>query len=452
MYAIIIGCGDVGTELALNLLEKKHRVVLIDKDIKRVEQLSQQLDALIIHGNGANIQLLQKAKINSAKILIAVTESDETNIIACMIAKTFNVPIAVARVRNPDSAGSIDIDTRGLTQKQVGIDLIISPERAVSQEIAKMIHFPESEEVEYFAKGHVKLAKVTVPENTEFTGKTLRNLPLAEGCSVVGIIPQNGDLMLPASDVIIEAGDTIYLMGSINAMREVSRFLYPEKNRISRVVILGGDMIGYYLATGLEQTRHHSFITKIIEKDHSRSEELNRILSKSIVVQGDGTDLSYYNEEEISEADVLVAVTGDDRTNIIASIIGQKLGVGKVISEVRSIKYIPIYNTVGVMTTVNPHLITASQILRFTYTEDVVSFSLLRGRAEVMERVLRRENKVVGKNVRDAKFPKELIVGAILRDEKVIIPGPDTVLREEDHLVIFSKPGVCTHLDRCFLD
>ncbi len=451
MYAIIIGGGDVGTELALNLLVKKHKIVIVDKDIKRVEELAQQLDALIIHGNGANINLLQKAKIKSAKILIAVTENDETNIIACMIAKTFNVPFTVARVRNPESAGAIDIDTRGLTQKQVGIDLIISPEKAVSQEIAKMIHFPESEEVEHFAKGHVKLAKVQVTEHTEFVGRKVKDLSLPEGCGLVGHIPQNEELMLPDAGRRIQPGDSIYLMGSIRGMREVSRRLYREETRVNRVVILGGGMIGYSLASELEKTRQHSFILKIIEKDVERSNELNRILGKTIVLQGDGTELSYYNEEELSETDVLVAVTGDDRTNIVASILGQKLGVPKVISEVRSIRYNPIYKAAGVINTINPHLITASQIIRFTYAEDVVSFSLLRSPGEVMERVLRSESKIIGKTISGAHFPRGMIVGVILREEKVFIPNLNTVLQPDDHLVIFSKPDVCTSLDRCFI-
>ena len=452
MYAIIVGGGDVGTELALNLLEKKHNVVVVDKDAGRVKDLAQKLDALIIHGNGANLDLLLKAKIKSAKMLIAVTESDETNIISCMIAKTFDVPITVARVRNPESAGSIDIDTRGLTQRQVGIDHIISPEKVVSQEMAKMIHFPESEEVEHFAKGYVKLVIAKVPENAEFAGKRVGRLPLPEGCAVVGIRQQRGELLLPAEETIIEAGDFIYLLGGIKAMREAGRVLYPEKTRINRVVILGGGMTGYYLASALEQTRQHSFFTKVIEKDYKQADELNRMLGKTIIIQGDGRDLSYFNEEELSEADVLVAVTGDDRTNIIAAIMGQKLGVRKIISEVRSIEYSPIYKVAGVDNTINPHLITASQILRFTHTEDVVSFSLLRGRAEVMERVLSKESKVVGKRISEANLPKGLIVGAILRDEKVFIPKPDSLLKEMDHLVIFSKPDVCSRLDRCFAE
>ncbi|WP_028574279.1 Trk system potassium transporter TrkA [Desulfonatronovibrio hydrogenovorans] len=451
MHIIIIGGGDVGRELAQNLSLKHQSIVVVDKNPEKVKSLSQDLDLLVIKGNGANLDILQKAKIKSADMLIAVTESDEVNIIACMIAKTFKVRHTVARVRNPESAGSIDVDTGGLSQAQVGIDMIISPEKTVAQEIAKIIHFPDAVELEYYAGGKVMLMAVNVAEKTEITNQPLQNLTLPRGCIVVGIKKPDGDFILPGGKDRISAGDKVYLIGSAEVMREASWFLHRRETRVNRVIILGGGMIGYYLAAILEGHKQHSFICKILEKDEDRVDHLNRTLSKTIVLQGDGTDLSYFNEEEIAEADVLVAATGDDRTNMVASVMGLKLGVHKVISEVTRVGYASTYNAVGITETINPHLITASRILKFTRWEEVLTLSLLKDEAaEIMELVLPDKAEVVGKKIAETGFPKGLLIGTIVRNQEVVIPSGDTRLEAGDHLIIFAMPNVCSGLDRFF--
>ncbi|WP_291321294.1 Trk system potassium transporter TrkA [Desulfonatronospira sp.] len=449
MHIIIIGGGGVGRELAQNLFHKRQSIVVIENNKEIAEKLGQDLDLSVINGNGANLDILHKAKIKSADMLIAVTGADEVNIIASMIAKKLGVHFTVARVRNPERAGSIDVDTRGLVHKEIGIDMIISPEKAVAQEISKMIHFPEAVEVEHFAKGRVMMVSTTVTQEARITNTTLQELDLPRGCIVVGIKRSNGDFVLPGGRDKIQVGDKVYLIGKAEVMRKASSLLHHESSRVDRVIILGGGIIGFYLASILESDQQRSFIVKIIEQDPDRVEELNRKLSRTIVLQGDGTELSYYNEEEISEADILVAATENDRTNIVASMMGQKLGVHKVISELTRIGYASIYDTLGILETVNPHLITASQILRFTRREDVASLCLLKEEAaEVMEVVLPETACVVGQKISQAGFPKGLLIGTIVRGDEIIIPDGNTVLKADDHLVIFTI--VCFNLDRFF--
>ncbi|EEG77179.1 Trk system potassium transporter TrkA [Dethiobacter alkaliphilus] len=383
-------------------------------------------------------------------MVIAVTETDETNIIACMIAKTFNVPITVARVRNPDSAGDVDIDTRGLTQKQVGIDIIISPEKAVAQEISKMIHFPDAENIEYFAQGKVKMVGVTIRDEADITRTAVKDLPLPKECSILGIKRQNGDLVLPKGNEKINTGDKVYLVGSIAAMREASRLLYHRTTQIKKVLILGGGMIGYYLASILEENKKDSFMTKLIEKSPDRCEELNRTLTKTLIIQGDGTEMSYYNREELNEADVAVIVTGDDRINIVAAIIAQKMQIPKVITEVTNIGYNSVYKDVDITGTITPHSITAAQILRYTHKEDVVTLSLLESGAEVTELLLSDSASVTGKTIGQAKLPEGIRIGVIVRDEQILVPQKDTILQPDDRLVVISTEKVCTKQDKFF--
>ena len=451
MHIVIVGGGDVGQELAKNLHARGHEVILMDKDAQKVERLSEELDFLVIKGSGASLDMLHKAKIKSAHMLIAVTESDEVNIIACMIAKTLGALYTVARVRDPESAGDIDVDAHGLTREQVGIDTIISPEKAVAQEIAKMIQFPGAVEIEYFAKGLAMMIGVYVTEKTQVAGQSIEKLPLPKGCMIVGIRRPEGEFFLPGSKDVIKAGDKVYLTGRSAVMAEASLLLHREKTRVKRVIILGGGMIGYNLATILESNRKTSFITKIIEKSEERCEMLYRNLSRTTVVQGDETEISYFNEEEIAEADILVAVTGDDRTNIVASVMGRRLGAKIIISEVTRIMYKHIYDTVGITQIVNPHKITAAQILRYTHKEEVISLSLLKDEvAEAEELVLMESSGVVGRKIAEANLPRGLIVGAIVRDSEVIIPNGETVFQPRDHLVIFAMPKVCAELE-CFL-
>ena len=451
MHIVIIGGGDVGRELALNLSHKHQSIVVVDKNPETVKRLGEELDISAIKGNGANLDVLEKAKIKSAEILIAVTENDEVNIIACMIAKTFGVKHTVARVRNPESAGSIDVDTRGITQTQVGIDMIISPERAVAQEVAKMIHFPDAVELEYYADGKVMLVAINVSGEAEITNQPLNKLPLPKGCIVVGIKRPDGEFTLPGGKHKIRGGDRVYLIGKTEVMRKASWFLQRKETRVNRVIILGGGMIGSSLAAIIEKSRQNSFISKIIEKDEGRVDELNRELSKTIVLEGDGTDLSYFNEEEIAEADVLVCAAGDDRTNMVAALMGLKLGVKKVIAEVTRIRYAPVYETLGVMETINPHLITATRILKFTRWKEVINLSLLKDElAEIMELVLPDSAEVAGKKITDAGFPEGLLVGTIIRGTEIIIRDGDTRLEPNDRLIILAMPEVCSGLDRFF--
>ncbi len=449
MHIVIVGGGRVGKELAANLHQKQHSVVVVEKDPERAKDLEKNLDILIINEDGANMATLEKARIRSADIFIAVTQIDELNLMACMMADRAKVPTTIARVRNPESHSNI-ADT-GFSKEEVGVDYIINPERAVALEISKMIHYPDALEIEYFAKGKVMMVSTTVSEKAEITAYNLQEMPLPKGCIIVGIKRVDGRFIVPSGKDTVKAGDTVYLIGNVKVMRKASWLLHHEETKVRKVVILGGGTIGYTLASILENNSGQNFQIKLIEKDEKRCGELKRSLAKTAVLQGDSSELSYFNREEIAEADVLVTATEDDRTNIIAAVMGKNLGTRIIISEVANNAYSYVYETAGIEKHVNPYLITAYQILRFTRKGDVISLSHLKEEfAEVMELVIPESCRVAGKNVAEARFPKGMLIGTIVRDDDVIVPHGDTILKPGDDLIIFTLTNISHKLDAFF--
>lgn len=448
MHIIIIGGGGVGYELARSLSEKNQDVIVIEKDPEKAYRINERLDAMVIEGNGANAAILEKAGAGEADIVAAVTEIDEVNIIACMVAKRLGAKITVARVRGEEYFEK----PLTLLHEQMGLDFVINPEKLAAQEIVEMIHFPDAGDVEYFAQGKVMMLGIIVEQEAGITNRTLKELPLPPGCIIVGINRPGGEFLVPGGRDMIKPGDKIYMQGKPQVLREVSWMLHHERLHVQRVTILGGGRTGFRLASLLENNgMNRKFSVKLVEKDPHRCEKLSRNLSHTLILQGDATDLSFFKGEEIEEADVLVAATGDDRTNILASLLGKQLGVKKIISEITDLEYIPIFQTLGIDSTVNSRLIAASQILRFTRKEDVVALSILQDEnAEMLELILPETARAVGKKICKLNLPRGILIGALVRDDEVIIPHGDTVLLAHDRLVIFTLPAISAHLDRFF--
>lgn len=447
MHIIIVGGGGVGYELARNLSEKAQDVFVIEKNEVKARRFTEALDVMVIEGNGASAAVLEQANIKNADMMIAVTEVDEVNIIACMLAKQYDVPITVCRIRNSGYAE----DESVLTPKQLGIDIVINPERVAATEISKMLHFPDVAEVEYFDRGKVMMLGVVVGSEAGITGVPLRSLPLHEDAIIVGISDPKGKFIVPGGDDVVNPGNKIYLLGNSRTLKDVSSLLHHEKTLVSNVTILGGGLIGRQLARLLERSKQ-SFTVKLIEKNVDRCEELCQDLSKTLIIQGDATEIAMLKEEDTDVADAVIAATGDDRNNIVTALLARQFGVRKIICEVMKPQYVPVYSALGIDSVINPRLLAAAQILRLIRKEDVIAFSILQDeKAEVIEIILPPSARVAHKTVVEARFPRGMLIGSIVRnDEEVIIPNGNTVLLPEDHLVIFSVPKVSVKLDRYF--
>ncbi len=449
MHVVIVGGGRVGRELAANLSDKQQTVVIVEKDPGIAEKLKQKLDVMVVNDDGANMATLEKAGIRNAGICIAVTQIDELNLMVCMMADRAGVPTTIARVRNPESHTNI-ADT-GFSKDEIGVDYVINPERELALEISKRIHYPDASEIEYFAGGKVMMVATTVTEDAEMIGYNLKKMPLPQGCIIVGIKRSDEAFMVPSGDDTVKVGDKVYLVGNAKIMRKASWLLHHKETIVKKVLILGGDTVGFTLASILENNPERKFKVKLVEQDEQRCEELNRKLTKTMVLQGHSNELAYFNQEEIAEADALITVTGDDRTNIVAVVMAEKLGVDKIIAEISNNEYAYIYNTAGIENYVNSHLITAYKILRFTRKGDVLALSHLKeDNAELVELVVPGQCRAAGMKVKDARFPKGMLIGTIVRNGEVIVPYGDTVLQPGDNLIIFTLTSVSRKLESFF--
>lgn len=449
MHVVIVGGGRVGRELALNLSDKKQTVAMVEKDPEVAKILKNKLDVLVVNDDGANMATLEKAGIRNAGIFIAVTQIDELNLMTCMMADRAKVPITIARVRNPESHTNI-ADT-GFSKDEIGVDYVINPERELALDISKSIHYPDAAEIEYFAGGKVMMVATTVTEKAEITGYDIKSMPLPQGCIIVGIKRSDGTFVVPSGDDTVKVNDKVYLVGNVKVMRKASWLLHQKETMVKKVLILGGGAVGYTLASTLESNHERKFQVKVVEKNEEICEELNRKLSKSMVLHGNYSELAYFNPEEIAETDVLVAVTGDDRSNIVASIMGKELGVKKVIPELVANEFIPVYKTVGIENFVNSHTITAYKILRFTRKGDVLALSHLKeDNAELLELVVPKNCKAVEKKVKDAGFPRGMLIGTIVRGDEIIVPHGETELMPGDNLIIFTLTSVSNKVESFF--
>ncbi len=444
MRVIIIGGGQVGTELA-DRLSKEHDVVVIEKNAVMAQRIEGSMDLMVITGNGASVHILEKAGIREAKLLIAVTEIDEVNIIACMLAKKYGVETTVARIRNTEYEG----DFRVLTNEQLGIDIIINPERVAAQEIAKMIKSPNISEVEYFADGRVLIIGYYIDEDSPSLNKKLSEISFPDGCIVCAILRESGEVVIPSGEDIIHLKDEIFLLGKTEVFSQ-SWFNTKAPRYPRRVVIAGGGKVGLQLAELLE-AEGNKFLIKLIERDSSRGEEIANLLNKTLVLQGDVTDIQFLIEEEIGKADVLVAVTGDDEINLLSTLLADHLGVKVTISEVIRPNYNIIHNSIGIDRIVSPRLLTAAQIIKLIRKGDVISMTILKeDKAEIMELIVSEKALVAKKKLIDANLPQGILVAALVRDEEIIIPGGEDVIHAGDRVIIFYITELSPQVDKYF--
>jgi len=441
LKVLIVGIGKLGYRLAESLINEDIDVTLMDQNPKVLERINNYLDVLTITANGIEIETLKELNIKSYDFLVATTYSDETNVVICSIAKKLGCKKTIARVRNPEYMKQMDF-----IKQEMGIDHIINPELATSNEIVRYLLKSYNFYSEDFAKGKVSILDFNIKNMSAFVGKKIVELDDMEDL-LIAAITRNDEILIPHGYTELLENDIIHVIGSAeNVNRLGEKFnLHTDKSKIKKVMILGGGNIAYYLA---QKLRSSNTRVSIIEQDRDRCRYLSERLPEALIIRGDGTDINLLEEEGLETMDAFIGATGFDEQNLLMTVVAIQAGVHKTIAKISRPNYIKIIDNLGIDVALNPTNIATSSILKFIRGGKVVSVSLLLGgQAEVIEVIAIKGFRIVGKPIAQLGLPKGIIIGAIVHEGKVIIPNGNTVIEPDDRLIIFCLSSNVPDLD-----
>jgi len=432
---IIIGAGEVGFHIASRLSVENKDVVVIDKDPEALRRVSDSSDVQVITGSGSSPVVLEEAGIKQAEILLAVTDSDEINLIACLVAHMISPATKkLARVRSDDYDAYHD----AFRENAPHIDTIINPETEVVRTIERLMSVPGAVDVEEFADGRVKFIGIHLDKNSPLAGIRLAELSakIRKKVPLIAAIVRGGVLTIPRGDDSLMAGDLIYFVTETENLVETLTIFDKQAEPIRRVMIVGGGRIGLRLCNLLEEK---NIYTKIVEKSPDRCLELAKRLNKVVVLHGDGSDQELLNEEGIRDMDLVVTLTDDEKTNILASLLAKRMGARKTITRITNFSYFDLMETIGLSQVVSPRLSAVNTILKYIRRGKVLSAVSLQGeQAEVLETVAMETSDIVGKPLNKISFPKGVLVTVIIRADQVIIPSGNSVIESGDRVIIFT--------------
>ncbi len=443
MKVIIVGGGEVGFHIARRLSSESQDVVLIDKDPEKVNRINEELDIQAIPGSGTSPGMLKNSGIKDADMLVAATDSDEANLIACMLARHLSPYILkVARLRNPEYLDMKDL----LSQETLGIDHIINPESTVVETIQSLMNAPGASDVMDFVNGRIKLIGVGIREGSPFAARKLSSLQDMKGKLLVGAIVRENRVRIPHGEDTIQADDLVYVVARQDEVRNVMALLGIKETRLRRVIIVGGGQTGRGLAEALDKTR---ISTTLIDRSPSRCEVLAESLQRVMVINGDGTDRELLLEENVNNADFLVTLTGDEESNVLISLLAKGLGARRTITRINKLSYIPLVSSIGIDTIVSSRLSAIRGILQHIRKGRIISVAPLKGEnAEVIEAEALNTSDIVNAPLSRIKFPKGAIIGAVVRNDEIIIPRGETWIRAGDRLIIFASRKAVSGLEK----
>ncbi len=438
MNIIILGAGQVGSSVARELAKEEHNeITVVDTDPRVLFELQERLDIRTVQGNASYPRVLEQAGIDDADMLIALTNSDEINMVACQVAWTlFHTPRKIARIRSQAYMQHPELFDE---EEAAPVNVTISPENLVTEYIHHLIEHPSALQVLDFADGKVELVAVRAYPDGPLVGHPLREIRQhIPGIDVrVAAIFRSGQPVLPAADTVIEADDEVFF---IAARKHISRIIAEMRKLdkpIRRVMLAGGGSIGRQLAALLEKR----YQVKVIEKNPARAEELSKRLESTLVLEGDAADPDLLEEENIESMDVFCALTNDDEANILSAMLAKRMGARKVMSLINRPAYVDLVESGMVDIALSPHQVTIGAMLAHIRRGDVVAVhALRRGSAEAIEAIAhgdRRSSNVVGRRIDELKLPRGAVIGAIVRGDEVLIAHHDTVIESDDHVILF---------------
>jgi len=437
MKILILGAGQVGSSAAYHLSrEEANEVTVVDVRPEVLRELQDRLDIRTVVGHAAYPEVLERAGANDADIVVALTDMDETNMVACQVAYTlFHTPTKIARIRSAEY-----MNTRQLfSQDAIPVDVAISPEQLVCEYIEQLILYPGASQVLDFANGRVRLVGVFADRDGLLVGQriaTLRDhVPNTEGR--IAAIYRQGKALLPDGETVIQEGDEVFFIADRKDIRVFMSEIRRLEEPVRRVVIAGGGNIGVRLALALEQTNQ----VKIIERDTRRARAISEQLNRAIVLVGDAADEELLLEENVDNVDVFCALTNSEEANILSSMLAKRLGAHKVMALINRASYVDLVEAGSIDIAISPQQVTIGSLLAHVRRGDVVKVhSLRRGAAEAIEAIAHgteKESRVVGRSIEDIDLPQGTAIVALVRDDQVIIAHHDTVIETDDHVILF---------------
>ena len=437
MRVIVIGAGEVGRSIAANLADS-NEVVVIERDPEIVEELTYSLDVLSIAGDGTSLDVLEDADVEDADIVIASTDNDETNLVACGTAKTVSDAFTIARVKKTNL-----LDTWRRAKGAFGVDFMVGSDLLTAHAIVQIAGLPGAHDADVFAGGAVRMAEFEIDAESPIAGETIQEADRFESLTFAAIF-REGEVTIPRGDTQIRAADRLVVIGSPESVQDFATQLYPAeaRNGAEEIVIVGGSDIGFQAARIFEE---HGLSPRLIEQDPDRARELAEELPKTTVMQSDATDTEFLSREHVGDSDLLISTLENDQKNLLVSLLAERQGVDRTVTVVESPDYIDLFEAVGVDIAINPREETAEEITRFTREGEAENVAMLESDlAEVVEFEVNRDSLLVGQTIQDAMadLPECVVVGAITRDGTHITPRGDTRVEAGDHVVVFLATEV----------
>lgn len=449
MKIIIVGCGKVGTTLAIQLSKENNDICVIDVDSDIIQHLATVNDIMGICGNGSNYSVLQEAGISEADLLIAVTESDELNLLCCVIAQKASNCKMIARVRNPVYEQESDF-----LQKELGLSMIINPELLAAQEIFQILCFPNAVEIGSFAKGHVEMISYRIPAGSMLNDMSIKDISAKLNPDLlIGTIEKDGVITIPNGDTVLYSGDLISILATRRTVVDFFHTIKASTNPVKNTMIIGGGRIAVYLAKMLLR---NNIKVKIIEHDEAKCEELNDILPHAMVINGDGSDREILKEEQIDKMDSFAALTNFDEENILISLYARKMVDKKVVTKINRFQLNEVVDNLDLDSVVYPKNLTTEKILQYVRSKRNSNrgnnlrtlYRIHKDKVEMLEFFIDEDSAITNVPLSKLTLKDNILIGCITRNGKSVIPkGNDMIMVGDSIIVVTTRLGLKDSLD-----
>ncbi len=445
MKIVIAGAGEVGSHLAKMLSGGLHEITVIDPDQKLLDEIGGMADVVTIEGDPTTFAVLKRAAVRKADLFIAVCHEENMNVISAMLAKQLGAKKSIARIDNNEY---LEPNNKEIFIN-IGIDYLFYPEKVAAREVINLLGHTSTTEYVDFSGGKLALVVFKIDNSSPLVGKTLieatadrENLPYRTVA-----ISRGGETIIPRGNDTFNDGDTIYVITNQESVKGVVEFTGKSNVDINNLMILGGSRIGVRIAQELQDEVN----IKLVDYNAEKAYRLAELLEKTLIINEDGRNTEAMLEEGLNNMDAFVAVTGRSETNILAAMLAKKMGVKKVIAEVENLNYINLAESIGIDTIINKKLITASNIFRFTMSTDVQAIKCLTGsEAEVLEFIVKPNSPATKQQIKDLEFPRDAIIGGIVRGDKVFIATGSMEINAYDRVVVFAMPTAIPRIGKYF--